>query len=153
MGSGGLGNTDFGSTAGFGGLGTRASASVGSGISYGQGRVPGSGPNAIVRTALPSVTGLLSPEAIRRVVLRNLGQVRNCHEQGLQQTPTAQGQIVVRFIIGGDGHVLGANVVESSYPIASVGQCVADAARRWMFPSPEGGGIVTVRYPFNLQRQ
>jgi hypothetical protein len=28
---------------------------------------------------------------------------------------------------------------------------VANAVRRWQFPSPEGGGVVTVNYPFNLQ--
>jgi hypothetical protein len=42
-------------------------------------------------------------------------------------------------------------VAESSVAVPSVGTCIANAVRRWQFPSPEGGGIVTVNYPFNLQ--
>lgn len=106
----------------------------------------------IVRAPAPSVIGLLSPEAIRRVVLRNLPQVVHCHEQGLVQNPTLEGRVVIRFIIGGEGTILGSAVAESNVAVPSVGQCIASAVRRWQFPTPEGGGIVTVNYPFNLQR-
>lgn len=106
----------------------------------------------IVRAPAPSVIGLLSPEAIRRVVLRNLPQVIHCHEQGLVQNPTLEGRVVVRFIIGGEGTILGSTVAESNVAVPSVGQCISNAVRRWQFPAPEGGGIVTVNYPFNLQR-
>jgi len=33
---------------------------------------------------------------------------------------------------------------------AGLGECVASAVRRWQFPAPEGGGAVTVNYPFDL---
>ncbi len=98
----------------------------------------------------PSTEGLLSPEAIRRVVLRNLGQVRHCHEQGLEQNATVAGRVVIRFVIGADGAVMGAGVAESSLALPSVASCIASAARRWTFPAPVGG-IVTVVYPFTLQ--
>ena len=128
---------------------------TGSGQGYGSGAGRGlrgrSNTGPLVRAAPPTVSGLLSPEAIRRVVLRNLGQVAHCHEQGLAQNPNLEGRVVVRFIIGGEGTVLGSNVAESSVAVPSVAQCIANAVRRWQFPSPEGGGIVTVNYPFNLQ--
>ena len=85
------------------------------------------------------------------MVLRNLGQVNHCHEQGLAQNPNAAGRVTVRFVIGGTGSVMGSGVAGSTYPIASVGDCIANAVRRWQFPAPEGGGVVTVNYPFNLQ--
>lgn len=94
----------------------------------------------------------MSPESIRRVVIRNLPQVIHCHEQGLVQNPALEGRVVVRFIIGSEGTVMGANVTESNISVPSVGQCISNAVRRWQFPTPEGGGIVTVNYPFNLQR-
>lgn len=106
----------------------------------------------IVRAPAPTVVGLLPPEAIRRVVLRNLPQVVHCHEQGLVQNPTLEGRVVVRFIIGSQGTVLGSNVVESNIAVPSVAQCISTTVRRWQFPVPQGEGIVTVNYPFNLQR-
>ncbi len=93
----------------------------------------------------------MSPDAIRRVVVRNIGQVAHCHEQGLAQNPTLAGRVVVRFVIGSDGIVLGSSVAESSVSVPTVSTCIADAVRRWNFPVPEGGGAVTVTYPFNLQ--
>ncbi|MFO0609670.1 MAG: TonB family protein [Polyangiales bacterium] len=143
-------------TIGFGDVGTMGhGAGVGSGQGYGSGAGRGlqgrgnRGP--LVRAAPPSVTGLLSPEAIRRVVLRNLGQVTYCHEQGLSQNPGAAGRVTVRFVIGPAGAVLSSAVSQSTHPVSSVGACVANAVRRWQFPAPEGGGLVTVSYPFNLQ--
>ncbi|MFO0603089.1 MAG: AgmX/PglI C-terminal domain-containing protein [Polyangiales bacterium] len=164
FGYGGLGATGTGwggggtgeGTIGMGNIGTMGHGSgTGSGQGYGSGAGRGlrgrgtSGPT--VRAAPPDISGLLSPEAIRRVVLRNLGQVNHCHEQGLAQNPNAAGRVTIRFVIGGTGSVMGSGVAGSTYPIASVGDCIANAVRRWQFPAPEGGGVVTVNYPFNLQ--
>ncbi len=164
FGYGGLGATGTGwggggtgeGTIGMGNIGTMGHGSgTGSGQGYGSGAGRGlrgrgtSGPT--VRAAPPDISGLLSPEAIRRVVLRNLGQVNHCHEQGLATNPNAAGRVTVRFVIGGTGSVMASGVAGSTYPIQSVGDCIANAVRRWQFPAPEGGGVVTVNYPFNLQ--
>jgi hypothetical protein len=165
FGFGGLGATGTGwggggtgeGTIGLGNFGTMGHGS-GTGTGQGYGSGAGSGLRAranrgpTVRAAPPEVTGLLSPEAIRRVVLRNLGQVAHCHEQGLAQNPTLEGRVVIRFIIGGNGTVMGSTVQDSNVAVPSVATCIANAVRRWQFPSPEGGGVVTVNYPFNLQR-
>jgi len=164
FGFGGLGATGTGwggggtgeGTIGLGNFGTMGHGSgTGNGQGYGSGNGSGlrgrSNRGPLVRAAPPQVTGLLSPEAIRRVVLRNLGQVAHCHEQGLAQNPNLEGRVVIRFIIGGNGTVMGSNVADSNLGVPSVGTCIATAVRRWQFPSPEGGGIVTVNYPFNLQ--
>ncbi len=162
-GYGGLGATGTGwggggtggGTIGLGNIGTMGhGAGTGSGQGYGSGAGVGlrgrgtQGP--LVRAAPPAVTGMLSPEVIRRVVLRNLGQVAHCHEQSFVQNANAAGRVVVRFVIGGTGTVLGSDVAQSTHPVPTVAPCIANAVRRWQFPSPEGGGIVTVNYPFNL---
>jgi hypothetical protein len=165
FGFGGLGATGTGwggggtgeGTIGLGNFGTMGHGSgTGTGQGYGSGAGSGlrgrSNRGPTVRAAPPQVTGLLSPEAIRRVVLRNLGQVAHCHEQGLAQNPALEGRVVIRFIIGGNGSVMGSQVQESNVAVPSVSTCIAGAVRRWQFPAPEGGGIVTVNYPFNLQR-
>jgi len=131
------------------GAGTGAGQGYGSGVGCGlTHRAPGP-PRIVPRT--PTTIGLVSPEAIRRVVVRNLGQVTHCHEQGLLQAPDLQGRVVIRFIIGGNGAVMASSAVENVESAPSVGNCIASAVRRWQFPVPEGGGIVTVTYPFNLQ--
>ena len=142
-------------TIGLGNIGTIGhGAGTGSGQGYGSGAGRGlrgsgaSGPS--VRAAPPQVSGSLSPEAVRRVVLRNLGQVTYCYEQGLSRDPNAAGRVVVRFVIGPAGAVQGSGVASSTYPSGTTPQCIANAVRRWQFPAPTGGGIVTVVYPFNL---
>ncbi|MDO9017714.1 MAG: AgmX/PglI C-terminal domain-containing protein [Deltaproteobacteria bacterium] len=163
MGYGGLGLSGSGTggggtgegTIGLGDVGTMGhGAGTGTGQGYGSGAGRGlrerSSRQPTVRASPPMVSGRLSPEAIRRVVLRNLGQVQHCHEQALAQNPSAAGRVTVRFVIGGNGRVQASAVAASSYPVASAPQCIANAVRRWQFPTPEGGGLVTVTYPFTL---
>ncbi|MFO0601960.1 MAG: AgmX/PglI C-terminal domain-containing protein [Polyangiales bacterium] len=105
----------------------------------------------IARAQAPTVDGQIPQEAIRRVVVRNIGQVNRCYEQGLNLSPTAAGRVTVRFVIAGGGAVLAAGVAQNELGVASVGDCIANAVRRWQFPVPEASGPVTVSYPFMLQ--
>jgi hypothetical protein len=95
--------------------------------------------------------GLLGPAEIRRVVTRNLGQVRHCYERVLEDHPGAGGRLTLRWVIGVDGRVVGAGVVSDETGAPALGDCVASAVRRWLFPAP-AGGVVTVNYPFTLDR-
>ena len=99
-----------------------------------------------------NVAGSLSKETIRRVIHRNLSQVRFCYEQALQGKPDLQGRVAVRFIIGPSGDVKVAAVAASDVHDARVESCISSAVQRWSFPAPEGGGIVSVTYPFVLQQ-
>ena len=56
----------------------------------------------------------------------------------------------MRFIIGGTGMVMGATVHEASVDDRDLGLCMARAIRTMQFPAPEGRGIVSVIYPFEL---
>ncbi|MCB9596128.1 MAG: AgmX/PglI C-terminal domain-containing protein [Sandaracinaceae bacterium] len=99
--------------------------------------------NAVVR-------GGLSREAIRRVVRRNLNQVRFCYEQGLSTNPSIEGRVVVSWTVDGNGVVQASTVASSTLANASVESCIANAVRRWSFPQPDGGMPVGVNYPFLL---
>lgn len=92
---------------------------------------------------------LIDPAAIRRVVVRNMGQVRHCYEDALHERPGAQGRVSVRWVIGANGDVLASSVTDDTTSVASLGQCVAGAVRRWQFPF--AGTIATVNYPFDFQ--
>jgi Ca-activated chloride channel family protein len=158
FGYGGLGATGTGwggGGAGEGtlGLGTLGAMGHGSGVGYGSGygvglRGRGAAPPA-VRGAAPTVAGMLSPDVIRRVVLRNVTQVRRCYEMALTRTLRLEGRLAVRFTVGPTGAVV-ADELTAPLGDAAFQQCVLEAVRRWVFPAPAGGGVVTVTYPFNF---
>jgi hypothetical protein len=164
FGHGGLGMIGTGRGAGGDGLGTLGVGPLGTfGMGIGkQGRGYGAnggglGPRAPrVPPRLvaypPEVRGGLSKEVIRRVVHRHLAEVRHCYEQRLIARPDLQGRVAVRFIIGATGAVAAAVVTSSTIEDAAVAPCIANAVKRWSFPTPEGSGIVSVTYPFVLQQ-
>jgi TonB family protein len=103
-----------------------------------------------VRSSLPTVSGQLPPEAIRRVALRSLGQVHHCYVQALAERPTVAGRVVIRLVIDGTGVVIASEVTRASMRATEPGRCIAAAVRRWRFPAPADGDTVTVSAPFDL---
>jgi hypothetical protein len=149
---------DASGTLGSGPLGTLGNGGGGQGPGSRYGR--GVGDLGDVRTervprirALPAdVRGSLSKETIRRVIRLHLAEVRACYEERLLARPDLQGRLAVRFIIAPSGIVQAAGVDSSELRDPSTEQCIVRAVRRWPFPQPEGGGIVSVTYPFMLQQ-
>jgi hypothetical protein len=141
-------------TIGLGNLGTIGhGAGGGTGSGYGSGAGGFKGRQALVpkiRSGTADVRGSLSKEVIRRVIQRHINEVRFCYEQELNQRPDLQGRVTVKFIISPTGAVQSALVSETTLGAPRSEQCIAQAVRRWTFPSPEGGGIVIVNYPFML---
>jgi TonB family protein len=165
--------TDLGASLGFGGLGMRGAGRGGGGdawgtigvgkLNTGDGAAGAPGRGTLSRLTrkerVPQLrvgevvaNGSLSKEIIRRVIHRNLAQVRACYEQGLSSRPELAGRVSIRFMIAPSGSVQQALVGESSLGSAEVEACLARAVRRWSFPAPEGGGYVTVSYPFLFER-
>lgn len=142
-------------TIGLGNLGRIGhGAGTGTGSGYGSGGGGGlRGREARAPTIRPGAVesfGGLSKEVIRRVVHRHLNEVRFCYEEELKKRPDLDGRVTVKFIISPSGAVQSSAVSDSSLGNNQVETCIAQAVRRWTFPSPEGGGIVTVNYPFML---
>ncbi len=158
LGASGTGWGGGGTGEGTIGLGNIGSMGRGAGTGAGQGYGAGAGrglrgrsdAGPVVRPNAPAVQGALAPEVIRRVVMRNLGQVRHCYEQALAAQPDAQGRVTVRFVISPSGAVSASSVAASTFPVPATAQCIAAAVGRWAFPAPTGGGVVAVTYPFNL---
>jgi len=143
-------------TIGLGNIGTIGhGAGGGEGSGYGRGAGGFRGRDAKVpriRSGKADVRGSLSKEVIRRIINRHINEVRFCYEQELNQRPDLQGRVAIQFIISPTGAVQTAAVNSSDLGNQKVEQCIASAVRRWSFPSPEGGGIVVVTYPFVLQQ-
>lgn len=96
------------------------------------------------------VMGSLSQEVIRRVIRRHRKEIKYCYSKGLARNPALGGKVTVKFTISPKGRVVQAAVSGSTLDDAKVEACITRCVRRWMFPEPEGGGIVIVNYPFVL---
>lgn len=96
------------------------------------------------------VRGALDKEIVRRIVRQHLNEVRYCYEQALARKPTLAGRVVAQFTIAPTGKVLVSALQSSTLGEPAVESCVIDATKRWLYPAPEGGGLVMVSYPFQL---
>ncbi|MEM9073011.1 MAG: AgmX/PglI C-terminal domain-containing protein [Myxococcota bacterium] len=148
-----------GSNFGFGGLGLRGTGRGGGGTGQGTiglgnlGQVGGG--RATTRRDVPRVragrirvTGSLSPAIVRRVVRRHLQELRACYESGLQSDPQLRGRVTVEFSINPQGRVTRSQVQNgATLSNTAVQNCLAQAARRWVFPAPEQGSVDVV-HPF-----
>lgn len=161
FGFGGLGMTGTGRGAGGTGHGTVGLGHFGTiGHGGGDGERDGYGHGAgqltrrpeprppVLRVLPPTVHGGLSREVIRRVVHRNHNQIRHCYEQGLRGRPDLAGRVTMAFVIAPSGSVQTAAVASSDLSNAGVEACMSSAVRRFTFPQPDHGGVVSVRYPF-----
>ena len=129
LGAGGLGGN--GSAAGPGGAGGKIKASA-----------------VVVPEGDPAVEGSLTKEEIEAVIRANLAQIKACYERFLQGNRNLAGRVTTNFVIGVDGRVNSANIASSDLGSPGAEGCITGAIRRWKFPLPRGGGVVSVKYPF-----
>ena len=97
------------------------------------------------------IVGSLPKAHIQAVVRSRIAAVRSCYEEGLAAWPGLEGRADVKFKIAPDGSVESAGLAASSLHNRPTECCIVEAAKRWRFDSPEGGGIVVVTYPFVLR--
>ncbi len=152
-GSGGGGTGE--GTIGLGNLGTIGhGGGGGSGVGYGRGagglRGRGGGTVPKIKPGEAMVKGSLSKEVIRRVIRQHINEIRFCYEQALSNKPDLAGRVSVQFVISPTGAVQTSKLADSTLGSSGVEDCIVKAVRRWTFPSPEGGGVVIVTYPFVL---
>jgi TonB family protein len=112
---------------------------------------PAESPSADVRQVKAEIKGAMDKDVVRRVVRAHINEIRYCYNQGLVKDPDLKGRVSIQFTIGPNGKVAVAVVQESTLADASVGQCMAKAVKRWVFPKPDDGGNVVVTYPFVLE--
>lgn len=97
-----------------------------------------------------TIRGSLDKDIIRRVIRNHINQVSLCYNQGLVRDPTLQGRVAIQFTIGSTGKVPVSVVSSTTLADKNVGNCIAQAVKRWKFPKPNGGSTVMVTYPFVL---
>jgi TonB family protein len=101
----------------------------------------------------PEVDGPLDKEIIQRVVRRHRRELAFCYQSQLQQDRSLEGRIVMKFTISGNGQVISAMTETSTMNNIAVESCLARKIRRWTFPAPSTGALVTVNYPFRFSKK
>ena len=81
---------------------------------------------------------------------RHINEVKFCYEQELLTHAGLGGRLLVQFTIAPSGQVVVSALESSTLGNVRVESCTLQAVRRWEFPRPLGGGLVTVSYPFVL---
>lgn len=115
----------------------------------------GSASDDSTRAASPDAgaPGRLEASAIQDVVREHRDELGFCFTWQLHQHPELGGRIVMEFVIGADGQVSEARVASDELDDEVVERCFVRVTERMEFPAPDGGGEVTVRYPFQLSAQ
>jgi TonB family protein len=97
------------------------------------------------------VMGGIDPSAVRRTISQHLPRIRSAYEDQLRASPNLSGRLAVQFTIGATGQVTDARVTSSTMNDRGLEQRILSVFRGMRFPSPAGGGEVTVTYPFVFQ--
>jgi hypothetical protein len=117
---------------------------------------PGGGPPGMKRhtpvvppptIGQPTSSGDLDRGIIRRYIKRNVDKIAYCYEKQLLANPGMEGTVSISFFISPSGAVTSATGGGFN---ATVANCVADVIHTIEFPRPQGGGGVTVNYPFTF---
>ena len=88
---------------------------------------------------------------IGEYVRQNSENIQDCYSRRLQDKPTLQGKLVVRFDIGPSGKVIGA--AADGIQDRELIMCVVKSVRQWEFAKPASGGKLRVAYPFKFEPQ
>jgi TonB family protein len=147
LGARGTGPGGGGTALGLGGLGTRG-AGPGAG---GYGGIDLGGRDRDVVRVIPgktTVVGGLDKDVIAKIIRRHHNEIKYCYEQELQKDRNLAGKVAVQFVIDPAGSVSDASVNETTLANTVTESCMISRIRRWKFPEPKGGGIVTVTFPW-----
>lgn len=93
----------------------------------------------------------LDKDSIAGTVNKNISDVTNCYEKGLNENKSLSGRFVVGWIIDKNGKVKDPKIAETTLNNPTTENCVIEKLSLWQFPKPTGEVDVTVYYPFKLQ--
>lgn len=113
------------------------------GFGLGRGTSPGQPPSAGPVT----VTGALDKALIQRVIRAHLGLITKC---AADHPASEERTVLVQFVIDASGAVSSSKPTQPTPANEPLARCVAGVIERMMFPKPNGGGVVTVNYPFRF---
>jgi len=95
-----------------------------------------------------AITGPLDPAATLSAIKRSLRSIQACYERSLAQNPELKGKVEVRVVVGPDGRVKQAKVVQTTLGDAACELCVVERASAWSLSASKEESSFTVRFRF-----
>lgn len=102
-------------------------------------------------TAEKQVEEKLNGETIATTIKGHLEEIKTCFGPAAKANPKLEGLVRTSFVIGSDGKVMEAEIIESTLNHKETEICIAKAVESWKFPEPPQGQTVEVKYPFLLR--
>ena len=147
LGTRGLGGGGTGTTIGLGVLGSGTDPGKRPGVDIGGGADARGKRGVVVHSERVVHAGALDRAEIQRVMDRAMSRIRYCYERALTSDADLDGKLTTLFVIGATGDVINTTRLQSTVT-SEVDACVLRVIRSLKFPTPKGGGQVTVTYPF-----
>ena len=105
---------------------------------------------AVAAPAKPLFGGGLSREEVQREVTSAMNAIKGCYEASLKKNPNLQGKVTLHWLISGTGDVTDVWIKGTTLNDAPAEECMRQTIKKLHFPSPKGGGVVNVTYPFSF---
>jgi hypothetical protein len=93
--------------------------------------------------------GDMAAKDIQKVLNESQTAIRSCYERKLRNDNALQGNLKLQVKIGNDGAVA-ATRVAGTLNDKEVRACIQGIAKRWSFPTPEGGSCAVFDAPYNF---
>lgn len=88
-------------------------------------------------------------EEVQATIRRSNGEFQRCYEAGLARNRDLTGRVGVKLVVGPDGRVMSAQVIENDLPDCAVVACVRNTMKRIVFS--RASSVMTIIYPIMLE--
>lgn len=96
------------------------------------------------------VSGNVDKDQVAGIIGQKKPDVYKCYSDALAANPGMAGRVYVQITTTPDGGVASALVKQTTLKKPSVEQCMVGAIRNWEFPNDPSGGLVVIKYAFQL---
>lgn len=100
---------------------------------------------------LDSELGVLDTAEVEDTLQAHFDDVRACYQRAGKAQGYAGGRVLMRFLVGGDGHVEDVWVIDSSLGNYQVERCLVEVGRHVVFGAPSGNKATTFDYPVEFR--
>lgn len=95
--------------------------------------------------------GVLESEDVETVLERNFRKFTRCYERAGDAQRYVEGQVLLKFLISGEGQVTDVHFVENSLGNFAIERCLVVEARAIKFPAPRGRKPTEFEYPLQFR--
>jgi TonB family protein len=101
--------------------------------------------------SVDSELGVLDTEEVEATLKQHFDDIRGCYQRAGKAQRYAEGRVLLRFLVSGDGISQDVLVVESTLGNYDVERCLVEVGRRVSFHAPLGHKPTTFEYPVEFR--